>query len=288
MPQSQALILNQADVLCGIGEIGQIVIRTPFRTLGYINLPEQTSHAFRKNPFSNDERDIVYYTGDLGRYRLDGSVEILGRIDNQVKIRGVRIEPEEITAILDKHDAVYSSVVIAIKEVERNYLVGYVVPNKNATITLSEIRRYLSQQLPQVMIPEQFVFLDNIPLKPNGKIDRNALPVPGQIHSESEQSYVPPRSPIEEMLVTIWQEVLGIEQIGIHDNFFESGGHSLLAVQLIVRINTQFQIEFPLYSLFEMPTVGELSIQLEAILKQDTPDTITAIKSLHRKPYQMK
>jgi acyl carrier protein len=288
MPQAQALILNQADVLCGVGETGQIVIRTPFQSLGYINLPEQTAHVFRNNPFSNNKRDIVYYTGDLGRYRSDGSAEILGRIDNQIKIRGVRIEPEEITAILDKHDAIYSSVVLAVKKAERNYLVGYVAPNKNATITIPEIRSYLSQQLPQVMIPEQFVFLEEIPLKANGKIDRGALPAPDQIHSESEQQYVPPRSPVEEMLAAIWRDVLKIDQIGIHDNFFEFGGHSLLAVQLIVRINKQLQIEFPLYALFETPTVAGLSAQLETVLKQNIPYKINLIKALQRKPCQTK
>jgi len=268
LPQTQALILNKSDVLCGVGEIGQIVIRTPFRSLGYINLPEQTRHAFRRNPFSTDEQDIVYYTGDLGRYRSDGLMEILGRVDNQVKIRGVRIEPEEITAILDKHEAVSSSVVIAVKGAERNYLLGYVVPEKNATVTISDIRNFLSGQLPPVMIPEQFVFLDKMPLKANGKIDRGALPAPDQIHSKSEQPYVPPRSPIEEMLVAIWQEVLKVDQIGIHDNFFESGGHSLLAVQLIVRINKQFQTEFPLHLLFEEPTVAGLSRLLATSLEQ--------------------
>ncbi len=288
LPQTQTIILNQADVLCGVGEIGQIVIRTPFRSLGYINLPEQTNLAFRKNPFIYDEQDIVYYTGDLGRYRSDGTAEILGRIDNQIKIRGVRIEPEEITAILDKHDAVYSSVVIAVKDVERNYLVGYIVPKRKAAITISGIRYYLSQQLPQVMIPEQFIFLDKIPLKANGKIDKGALPAPDQVHSESEQFYVPPRTPIEEMLTAIWRDVLKVDQIGIHDNFFESGGHSLLAVQLIVRINKQFQVEFPLYSLFEKPTVAELSVQLEAILKEGIPGIVDTIKVLQRKSYQIK
>lgn len=279
IPQTQALILNEADVLCGVGEIGQIVIRTPFRSLGYINLPEQTRLAFRKSPFSNDERDIVYYTGDLGRYRSNGLVEILGRVDNQVKIRGVRIEPEEITAILDKHDAVSSSVVIAVKGAERNYLLGYVVPEKNASVTVSDIRNYLAGQLPPVMIPEQFVFLDKMPLKPNGKIDRGALPAPDQTRPEFEQSYIPPRTPNEERLVTIWQEVLNIAQIGIHDNFFELGGHSLLAVSLLSQVNSEFHTDLPLVTVFNFQTVAQMA---ELLSTQEVPASFFSLFQIQK------
>ena len=161
-------------------------------------------------------------------------------------------------------------------------------PQSGQHVILANCVLFLKDKLPEYMVPSAFVLLDKFPLTPNGKIDRKALPAPDQTRPEFEQSYVPPRSPIEEMLVAIWREVLNIDRIGIHDNFFELGGHSLLAMQLIVRINKQFQIEFPLYSLFEAPTVAGLSVRLEALLGQVNPITSAPIKALVRKGSQIK
>ena len=179
MPESQALVLNASGQLCGIGETGEIVLRTPYRTLGYMNLPEENQRRFRPNPFRNDENDLVYFTGDRGRYRVDGLLEIAGRVDDQVKIRGVLVEPGEVTAALARHEAVRECVVVARDDDQRRHqLVGYVVTAKNKRLNASDLRAYLSEQLPQAFVPSAFVFLNALPVLPNGKVDRRALPAP--------------------------------------------------------------------------------------------------------------
>ncbi len=258
LPETQALVLGLNNQLCGIGEEGEIVIRTPFRSLGYINAPEENLSRFVKNPFGNDEQDLLYYTGDRGRYRPDGSLEILGRLDHQVKIRGVRIELGEIEAILSQHPAVLQCVVIATQNDKGDKrLVGYVIANSETAPTNGEIRQFLQQQLPEYMLPSAFVTLDSLPLTPNGKIDRKALPKPdGEI--TREQEYVAPRTQSEEIIANIFASVLGIQTVGIHDNFFELGGHSLLATQLISRLRVALDLEIPLRAVFEFPTVAQL------------------------------
>ncbi len=260
MPQTQALILSENNQLCGIGEPGEIVIRTPFRTLGYVNAQKENQDRFVKNPFCKNVQDLLYYTGDRGRYRPDGSVEILGRLDFQVKIRGIRVEPNGVNSILLQHPAVNASVIIARKDKqEQNFLVAYVVASKQETVTSSGLRSYLIQQLPAAIVPSTFVFLEKFPLTPNGKIDRSSLPIPDQVRSDAGKTFVAPRTPVEEILVSIWMEVLGGERVGIHDNFFELGGHSLLATQVISRLREIFQAELPLRNLFEAPTIDGLA-----------------------------
>ena len=178
LPETQAWVLNENSQLCGLGEIGEIVLRTPFRTLGYANSRDETDRRFRKNPFRQDDRDLVYFTGDLGRYRPDGSLDILGRRDHQVKIRGVRIELDEIAAIISKHPEVSSSVVVLRKDTEPQVLVAYVVPRKPAVDFREELRAHTTRHLPAAMVPASFVLLERIPLTANGKVDRKALPTP--------------------------------------------------------------------------------------------------------------
>jgi amino acid adenylation domain-containing protein len=225
MPQTQALVIANKDRLCGIGEIGEIVIRTPFRSLGYINSPEENQQRFVKNPFRDDETDLIYYTGDLGRYRPDGMLEILGRLDDQVKIHGVRIEPDEVTAVLSRHPAVKACAVVAREsEQDQTYLVAYVVSQDQDSIGPSELMSYLSRQLPTAMVPAWYIFLDALPMTPNGKVDRQKLPAPDQVSHEQEEIFVAPRNAMEEVLAGIWIDLLNVERVGVHDNFFKLGG----------------------------------------------------------------
>jgi amino acid adenylation domain-containing protein len=262
LPETQALVLNQSNVLCGIGEPGEIVIRTPFRTLGYVNAPEENLTRFVANPFRDDPNDLIYRTGDQGRYRPDGELEILGRLDDQIKIRGVRIEPNEVNAILARHPSVTASYVLPIKDRQgENALAAYVV---SATDPIApELRSYLSRQLPAAMVPSYYTFLDELPLTPNGKVNRRALPAPDFVRLSSARQFVEPRNAAEEVVAEIWAEVLGLERVGVCDNFFELGGHSLKATQVTARIYTLFQIDLPLQTIFEKATVAELAAAIE-------------------------
>jgi amino acid adenylation domain-containing protein/non-ribosomal peptide synthase protein (TIGR01720 family) len=273
IPESQALVLTENQQLCGINEPGEIVLRTPFRSLGYINAPDENQRRFVKNPFGNDEHDKLYYTGDRGRYRPDGSLEILGRLDNQIKIRGIRIELEEIETVLGQHPEILEAVVVVHDEHEKR-LVAFVVPkNQQHAPTPKTLRHFLKTRLPDYMIPSAFVSIEKIPLTPNGKIDRRAIQQLS-VHSYqlSKESFVAPRTPEEKSLAEIWAEVLGIEQVGIFDNFFELGGHSLLATQVVSRIHEAFSIKLPLINLFKYPTVAGLAERL---------DDISVAQSLH-------
>ncbi len=267
LPETQALILSGSDQLCGLGEVGEIVIRTPFRTLGYLNAAAEQSQRFRPNPFRDDAEDIVYYTGDLGRYRLDGTIEILGRADHQVKIRGIRIELGEIEAVLMSHPSVSAAVVVArADELGDKRLVAYVVRSSEMVPAVSELRQFLQQRLPGYMVPADFVGLEGLPLTPNGKVDRQALPVPDLVQTSTDTAYVAPSTAIEAQLRRIWRELLKREQVGIHDNFFELGGHSLMATQVMSRLRDAFAVELSLHNLFEAPTVAELAKRIELLL----------------------
>jgi len=263
-PSTQGLILGENNQLCGIAEPGQIVIRTPFRTLGYINAPEANHRQFVKNPNRDDKKDLLYYTGDRGRYRPDGSIEILGRIDHQVKIGGVRIEPGEIEAVLNQYPAVGQSLILAQEITPGNKcLVAYIVLNREQACTNNELRDFLQQRLPNLMIPSAFVMLDAFPRTPNGKVDRRALPVPDLTEPQSPTDFVAPRDQLERELTKIWKKVLGIQSIGVKDNFFDLGGNSLLAVSVIAKIQKTFDKNLSLATLFqEASTIEQLANSL--------------------------
>ncbi|NMF67500.1 condensation domain-containing protein, partial [Brasilonema octagenarum] len=221
--------------------------------------------------------DRLYKTGDLARYLSDGNIEYLGRIDNQVKIRGFRIELGEIEAVLSQHSHVQASCAIAREDIPGNKrLVAYIVPQKEQTLTVSELRGFLKEKLPEYMVPSAIVILEALPLTPNGKLDRRALPAP-DLHSEITDKYVAPRNPIEEILSLIWAQVLKIEQVGIYDNFFELGGHSLLATQLVSRVRTSLKVELPLRSLFAAPTVAAIAQSIGQLQQQDLELTASPI-----------
>ena len=263
LPQTQALVLGANNQLCGIGELGEIALRTPFRTLGYINSPEENQKRFVKNPFRNDDQDLLYYTGDQGRYRPDGTLEILGRLDDQVKIRGIRVEPGEVSATLTRYPAVKSCFVMAKKDEQAQYyLTAYVVAEKRTQVTAAELRAYLRKHLPVALVPATFVFLEQLPLTPNGKVDRRALPAPNDLRQDAHESYVAPRDQLELQLTKIWETVLKHQPIGVHDDFFDLGGHSLLAVRLFARLEKVFGRNLPLATLFQAPTIAQLAEML--------------------------
>ncbi|WP_193196875.1 non-ribosomal peptide synthetase [Nostoc sp. MG11] len=258
IPETQALVLGVNQQLCGIGELGEIILRTPFRSLGYINAPAEMRSRFVKNHFRNDDQDLLYYTGDRGRYLPDGSLEIIGRQDHQVKIRGIRIELGEIETALAQHPSVHQTVVTAREDAfGEQSLVAYIIPNQHSAPTINEIRNFLSTKLPQYMVPSSFVFLDSLPLTPNGKVDRRALPAPSHINNSG--TFVEPRNQLELQLVQIWSKILKIDKVGVQDNFFDFGGHSLLVPFLMAQIKQQFGKELPLASLFQNPTIEQLA-----------------------------
>ncbi|AKT41222.1 non-ribosomal peptide synthetase [Chondromyces crocatus] len=269
LPQTQAFVLRPDGKLCGIGEPGEIVLRTPFRTLGYVN-PGPDDRRFVPNPEREDPRDLLYRTGDRARYRPDGTIDILGRVDNEVKINGVRVQPEEIKALLDRHPHVRGSVVVVSARQGEKRLVAYVVLHQGASLDTKELRHYLAQRLPAALVPSAFVSLDAIPVTPNGKVDVRVLPAPV---SETVEGFSVPRNEIERRMVQLWQELLDRHAVGIHDNFFEIGGHSLVAVHLMARIHQVFGQHLPLSALFAHPTIETLasSLEVEGAQEQASP-----------------
>ncbi len=241
-----------------IGVAGELCIGGDGLARGYLNRPELTAERFVAfNDAVRKPGSRIYRTGDLARYRPDGNIEFLGRMDHQVKIRGFRIELEEIEAALQQHPDISQSVVVASDDAPRDKrLVAYVVPvAANRIPSNTKLRDFLHHKLPDYMVPAAFVMLPNLPVTPNGKIDRDALPAPHRAPA-SEQGYVAARTPIEEALTEIWSEILGRKQVGVHDNFFELGGHSLLAAQAISRVRKVLQIELPRRTVFEGPTLA--------------------------------
>jgi amino acid adenylation domain-containing protein len=226
----------------------------------YLNRPELTAEKFVQDPFNEEPGKRLYKTGDLARYMPDGTIEFLGRIDHQVKIRGFRIEPGEIEAVLGRHPDVRETVVIVReKQPGDKRLIAYVVLNEKSDITTGKLRSFLKATMPEYMVPTAFVMLDSLPLTPNRKIDREALPEPDSERPDSENPYVGPRTSIEKLIAGILCEVLELREVGIHDNFFELGGHSLLATQVISLLRNTLGVEIPLQRLFERPTVEGLS-----------------------------
>ncbi|AFY36084.1 amino acid adenylation domain-containing protein [Calothrix sp. PCC 7507] len=245
---------------CPIGVSGELHIGGECLASGYLNQPELTAQKFIPNPFSDKREARLYKTGDLARYLSDGNIEFLGRIDHQVKIRGFRIELGEIESVLTQHNCVQETVVIAREDEPGNKrLVAYVVVNGESTPTMNELRRFLQEKLPEYMIPSAFVAIAHIPLTPNGKVDRRALPIPNQTRSELEKAFVAPKNTVEIELAQIWSAVLGIESIGISDHFFDLGGNSLLAVKLFTQIEKKFGQKLPLATLFQAPTIEQLA-----------------------------
>jgi amino acid adenylation domain-containing protein len=264
---TQIYILDQNLQPVPVGVPGELHIGGAGLAIGYLNHPELTQEKFIPNSFSGSRgageqgrkgENRLYKTGDLARYLPDGNIEYLGRIDNQVKIRGFRIELGEIEAALSQHSDVQTSVVIVREDIPGNKrLVAYIVPQPQITPTVSVLRSFLKEKLPEYMVPSAIAILKSLPLTPNGKIDRRALPEP-EARTGIENDIVLPRTPIEEKLTQIWQQVLRVEQIGIHDNFFELGGDSILSIQIISRAKVA-GIKLTVKQLFANQTIAQLA-----------------------------
>ena len=257
-------VLDSGRQIVPVAVKGELYVGGDGVARGYLNRPELTAEKFVPHPFSVIPGERLYQTGDIVRWNVVGEVEYVGRIDHQVKIRGFRIETGEIEAALIAHERVREAVVIVREDVPgEKRLVAYVACDPE--VTLSDLRSYLRERMPDYMVPSYFVLLDNLPLNANGKVDRTAFPEPQLDEAVSSEAYVAPRTPTEQMIADIWTRVLGMERVGINDNFFDLGGHSLLATQLISRIREEFALEMPLVHLFENPTVGELAGIVESI-----------------------
>jgi acyl carrier protein len=243
-----------------VGVAGELCIGGAGLARGYHGQPGQTAERFTPNRYDAAGGERMYRTGDLARYLPDGNIEFLGRVDEQVKVRGFRIELGEIETALSQHEGVREAVVVARAD-ERggNRLVAYVVESAGRTATAGELRRYLKDTLPEYMIPSAFVTLDALPLTPNGKVDRKRLPETDGARPELEEIYVAPRSELERGITDVWQEALKVEKVGVHDNFFNLGGHSLLIVQVNSRLHEMLRVDVSLIDMFKYPTVSALA-----------------------------
>ncbi|HEU5382935.1 MAG TPA: amino acid adenylation domain-containing protein [Ktedonobacteraceae bacterium] len=267
---------------CPIGVPGDLYISGACLATGYLGEPELTAQKFLPSPFSEQPGMRLYKTGDLARYWPDGTMEFLGRSDTQVKIRGFRVELGEVEATLTRHPGVQVAVADARRDPSgEKCLVAYVVPRPEQILAVAELRAYLQARLPAYMLPSRFVFLDALPTTANGKLDRRRLAeLETQVSQRSEDAYVAPRTPIEEQMAAIWMDVLKLTRLSVQDDFFLVGGHSLLAVQLVARIRSAWQISLPLRDLFAYSTVAGLSERVEvAVRARQTGETLAEIAS---------
>ncbi len=271
IPDLRIYILDARMQPVPIGLPGEMYVGGSGVARGYLNRPELTTERFIPNPFRNKPGARLYKTGDLARCLTDGDIEYLGRADGQVKLRGHRIELGEVESALREHPAVSECVVVLREDSPGDRrLVGYVVAEPDqASPALSELRRFLNTKLPDYMIPAAFVFLEALPLTPNSKLDRTALPVPEQARPELDESFAAPQTPTEIAVAEIWREVLHLERVGLHESFFELGGHSLLMTQIISRLREAFQIELPIRRFFASPTIAKLARVIEELLAKE-------------------
>jgi acyl carrier protein len=240
-----------------IGVSGELYAGGACLPRGYLGSPAQTAQKLVPDPWSGRPGERLYRTGDLARYLADGRIEYFGRIDSQVKIRGFRVELGEVETVVKQHLEVRDAAVLAHPGPGgAPRLVAYVVTRNGHELT-AELRAFLKQKLPEHMVPAVFVPMRSLPLNANGKLDREALPVPGAAAGDAE--FVAPSGPVEEVLAQIWERTLGLPRVGARDNFFDLGGHSLLITQVATRVRRNFAVELPLRAFFDAPTVAELA-----------------------------
>jgi amino acid adenylation domain-containing protein len=278
---SAMILIDQYGQPCAVGDVGEIYIRTPYRSFGYYGEPELTKQVFIPNPFSNDATDLVHKTGDYGRLLATGDLEHLGRRDQQVQVRGVRVELGEIENLLRAHDAVADVAVIDRDDAEGNkFLVAYVALTNGSGSAV--LREYLAQQLPESMVPSAFVELDQLPRTLNGKIDRKALPALEVWQAKRELEDAAPRGPLEEIVAGIWSEVLKLPAIGRADDFFNLGGHSLLVTHVIMRVRDILKVEMPIRSVFEAPTVAGFAELINKQISEGKQGELAEIEHVSR------
>jgi amino acid adenylation domain-containing protein len=255
----EILLLDEHHKSVAAEEVGEIAVRSRYLSPGYWNDRALTETKFLPDAKETGER--IYLTGDLGRMTEEFGLLHQGRKDFQVKIRGILINPSAIEKALTAHPCVKEAVVIAASEGSGNHrLVAYYRGSNLSTPSVNELREFLRRTLPEHMIPSLMVALEEIPLTPNGKVDRHALPKPGNCRPDVDTSYTRPRTPIEETLADIWEDILAIDRVGIHDNFFELGGHSLAATRVVSQVLKRFQLDLPLQALFQSPTIAEMAL----------------------------
>ena len=282
---TQIFVLDKVRQPVPIGVAGELHIGGEGLARGYFKRPELTAEKFIASPFSPEPEARLYKTGDLVRYLPNGDIEFLGRIDHQTKIRGFRVELGEIEAVMRQHHAIHETVVVVREDNPGDQrLVAYIVPVPGSTPTAAELRDFLREKLPEYMVPSAFVTLDAMPLTPNGKVNRRALPAPYDSDLAARETFEAPRDALESQLVKIWESVLGVQPIGVRHNFFELGGHSLLAVRMMQRVERAFGRKLPVATLFQAPTIE----QLAAIVRQKgwSPrwSSLVAIQTAGSKP----
>ena len=267
LPNTVLRILDSTGKLVPIGVDGEICIGGAGLARGYLGRADLTAEKFVVDEYSTCTGARIYRTGDRGRYLPDGNIEFTGRMDEQVKVRGFRIELGEIESVLREYQSVKDAVVIALEDKgNEKRLVAYVVTEQDASRNVSELRSHLKERLPEYMIPSAFVYLDALPLTSHGKIDRRALPAPDAERPALAETFIAPQTTTEKRLASIWTKLLGINRAGINDNYFELGGDSLLATQLVSQVRRVFEVELPLVDLFQHPTLAELAASIEEII----------------------
>ena len=288
MKGARVIVLNKDLEICKDRTIGELYIRTPYRTFGYYNNPRLNKERFIPNPFNNKPDDLLHRTGDLGRVLPDGNIEVFGRIDRQVKMRGVRIEVEEIESILVKNPVVKEAAVIKrTSDVGNDILCAYVTAvqsgNEKQDTLIDILRDYLNRHLPDYMAPSNIIALDEMPRNPNGKIDFNKLPGPIR---ESKKEHVPACTPTQKTLLTLWSEILGVEEsnISINRRFFELGGNSLNIMSLISKIHRKFDIRISLADIFNNPTI-EAQAKIIGSSSEEEKDKFSAIPKVEDRDY---
>ncbi len=270
LSNSEVWVLDQHGQAAPVGVVGELYIGGDGIAREYLGRPELTAEKFVPHPYSSVPGARLYRTGDLVRYLSDGSLDFLKRMDHQVKIRGFRVELGEIEAALDQYWAISESVVIDRNDLDTGTrLIAYIVPEEGVEPTSSELYTFLKEKVPSYMIPSVFVTIKELPLTPNGKVNREALPLPA-LSEIANTNFVAPRTPVEETLAGIWRETLGLAQVGVESNFFDLGGHSLMATRVASQIRERCGIELPLRVLFESPTIAALAHHLEAAQSKDT------------------
>ncbi|GCF09825.1 hypothetical protein KDI_33890 [Dictyobacter arantiisoli] len=261
-----------------VGIAGELYIGGHNLARGYLARPELTAERFVAHPFAQEPGSRLYKTGDLARYRSDGNIEFLGRIDQQVKLRGFRVEPGEIEAVLTSHPSIKDSIVIVHKEhATASHLTAYVVPQTDQDLDVNEVHRFARGQLPEYMVPTFIISLPVFPLTPSGKIDRRSLPRPEQDMQFVDEVRMTPQTPIQELVASHWHEVLQRSMISIDANFFDLGGHSLLATQIIGRLRQSFQIDLPVRSLFQFPTIRGLALEVEQLQRGSVAQSMPSL-----------
>jgi acyl-coenzyme A synthetase/AMP-(fatty) acid ligase/acyl carrier protein len=271
LPDLQVYILDRNLEPVPIGVPGELYVGGGGVARGYLNRPDLTTERFVAHPFSKASRARLYKTGDRGRFLANGAIEYLGRMDNQVQLRGFRIEPGEIEALLAQHPAVAGAVAVMREdEPEDNRLVAYVVPHEPSAPSPGELREFLLQKIPSYMVPGSFVVLKQLPLTANGKVDKRALPAPETADRAQAMVHVAPSSKIQQRIARIWQDVLNLDEVGIQDNFFDLGGHSLLLMRVHNELQSKLGQPVSVLDLIQFPTIEALAGYLDPEKSEST------------------